>query len=79
VKYFNSLFKCCKIFISEINDYDLYALSHQLQNIGITYEFTMQRNVILEKIGSSYTSEKICCKGLCLIFIAVEEIEDELI
>lgn len=34
-----TLFKCPKILLCENLDLDLYAISHQLDNLGILYEY----------------------------------------
>ncbi|CAD8131632.1 unnamed protein product [Paramecium pentaurelia] len=103
--------KCTKILICESIDLDLYALSHQLTNIGITYEYITQRSQIVSTLVKLLNSDlqqqqnsnqqkqnidnqqlKIindnqqlknnenqpCCKGLQLIFIAIEQFDEEL-
>ncbi|CAK76839.1 unnamed protein product (macronuclear) [Paramecium tetraurelia] len=102
---------CTKILICESVDLDLYALSHQLTNIGITYEYITQKSQIVSTLVKLLNSDlqqqqnsnqqkqnidnqqlKItndnqqlknnenqpCCKGLQLIFLAIEQQEEEL-
>ncbi|CAD8056501.1 unnamed protein product [Paramecium primaurelia] len=70
--------QCPRILICEQNDFDLYAVSHQLGNIGMNYDYTMQRTQIHEKLKTAYEVEKSCCKGYQLIFISVEFVDEEL-
>ncbi|CAD8079887.1 unnamed protein product [Paramecium sonneborni] len=70
--------QCPRILICEQNDFDLYAVSHQLGNIGMNYDYTMQRTQIHEKLKTAYEVEKSCCKGYQLILISVEFVDEEL-
>ncbi|CAD8064107.1 unnamed protein product [Paramecium primaurelia] len=75
---YNQKCQCPKILICEQNDFDLYAVSHQLGNIGMNFDYTMQRSQIHEKLKTAYEIEKSCCKGYQLIFISVEFVDEEL-
>ncbi|CAD8175592.1 unnamed protein product [Paramecium octaurelia] len=70
--------QCPKILICEQNDFDLYAVSHQLGNIGMNFDYIVQRTQIHEKLKTAYEVEKSCCKGYQLIFISVEYVDEEL-
>ncbi|CAD8092124.1 unnamed protein product [Paramecium sonneborni] len=103
--------RCPKILICENVDLDLYALSHQLTNIGITYEYITQRSQIVSTLVKLLNSDlqlqqnsnqqkqnidnqqlkinndnyqmrnnenQLCCKGLQLLFISIEQFEEEL-
>ncbi|CAD8170466.1 unnamed protein product [Paramecium pentaurelia] len=103
--------RCTKILICESIDLDLYALSHQLTNIGITYEYVTQKSQIVSTLvkllnsdlqqqqNSNQQKQNIdnhqlkvnndnqqlknnenqpCCKGLQLLFIGIEQFEEEL-
>ncbi|CAD8086862.1 unnamed protein product [Paramecium sonneborni] len=103
--------RCPKILICENIDLDLYALSHQLTNIGITYEYITQKSQLVSTLVKLLNSDlqqqlnsnqqkqnidnqqlkvindnsqmknnenQVCCKGLQLLFIGIEQFEDEL-
>ncbi|KAM3132672.1 hypothetical protein pb186bvf_015217 [Paramecium bursaria] len=65
---------CPKIIISEEIDLDLFALSHQLDNIGIQFEILPSRDMIIERLQ---VEQPLCCKGL-LFFIGFEQVDEEL-
>ncbi|CAD8098389.1 unnamed protein product [Paramecium sonneborni] len=71
--------QCPKILICESLDLDLYALSHQLDNLGILYEYSTQRQLIVNSLIKYSGTVQKCCKGLELLFIGVEQFDEELI
>ncbi|CAD8164223.1 unnamed protein product [Paramecium octaurelia] len=70
--------QCPKILICEQNDFDLYAISHQLSNLKIPYAYTMQRIHIVELLRKQFSQFKTCCKGYHIVFIGVEYVNEQL-
>ncbi|CAD8091019.1 unnamed protein product [Paramecium sonneborni] len=70
--------QCPKILICEQNDFDLYAISHQLSNLKIPYIYTMQRMHIVDQLKKQFSQFKTCCKGYHIIFVGVEYLNDQL-
>ncbi|CAK78216.1 unnamed protein product (macronuclear) [Paramecium tetraurelia] len=70
--------QCPKILICEQNDFDLYAISHQLSNLKIPYVYTMQRVHIVELLRKQFSQFKTCCKGYHVVFIGVEYVNEQL-
>ncbi|CAK85959.1 unnamed protein product (macronuclear) [Paramecium tetraurelia] len=70
--------QCPKILIYESIDLDLYAMSHQLDNLGILYEYITQRQMIVSALNKNVSRVQHCCKGLELLFIGVEQNEEDL-
>ncbi|CAD8183295.1 unnamed protein product [Paramecium pentaurelia] len=71
--------QCPKILICESLDLDLYAMSHQLDNLGILYEYITQRQIIINSLNKHLSRIQHCCKGLELLFIGVEQYDEELL
>ncbi|CAD8077317.1 unnamed protein product [Paramecium sonneborni] len=71
--------QCPKILICEQNDFDLYAISHQLSNLKIPYIYTMQRIHIVDLLRKQFSQFKTCCKGYHIVFIGVEYVNEQLI
>jgi hypothetical protein len=36
--------------IYEEQDFDLYALTHQIKNLGFSYDYVLERDIILDKV-----------------------------
>ncbi|CAD8181199.1 unnamed protein product [Paramecium octaurelia] len=70
--------QCPKILIYESIDLDLYAMSHQLDNLGILYEYITQRQLIVNALNKNVSKVQHCCKGLELLFIGVEQNDEDL-
>ncbi|CAD8079885.1 unnamed protein product [Paramecium sonneborni] len=70
--------QCPKILICEQNDFDLYAISHQLSNLKIPYIYTMQRMHIVDQLKKQFSQFKTCCKGYHIVFVGVEFVNDQL-
>ncbi|CAD8056499.1 unnamed protein product [Paramecium primaurelia] len=69
--------QCPKILICEQNDFDLYAISHQLSNLKIPYIYTMQRMHIVDQLRKQFSQFKTCCKGYHIIFVGVEFVNEQ--
>ncbi|CAD8078054.1 unnamed protein product [Paramecium sonneborni] len=71
--------QCPKILICEQNDFDLYAISHQLSNLKIPYIYTMQRILIVDQLRKQFCQFKTCCKGYHIVFIGIEYVNEQLV
>ncbi|CAD8175590.1 unnamed protein product [Paramecium octaurelia] len=69
--------QCPKILICEQNDFDLYAISHQLSNLKIPYIYTMQRMHIVDQLRKQFSQYKTCCKGYHIVFVGVEYVNEQ--